>query len=493
MYKKILFLLLMVSSFLFGDEISQSSVATADSKSNACKKALLQAQEEALHQSGINIFTSIQMKQTVINDDEIKEIITDNLQKSYGYIRTISKKEKVTFDESTGYITCKVNGNFEVDTSKLKSQLLALSQKYDNQYEAESSKTKALREKNTLMQKYSILKDNITDTHTLHYKGSYNCGDNLGLRECEVQLQNKIKIFAKKELANEYNIESSLIKMDDIKLQNNIQSTTNYGLVVSYNGNVEANAASIKNPYIDEINSLNAFLGEEEIVDKDEEPKGPSFGEKFSETMSEVGDSIMERQYMLFYSSIGAGDFLFDWLDDAFDDCDSDYEVCHDKTQSDSSIEFYAQLTPNSPFMLKIGQGKASYKSSYNGYAYPQEHATEKNYSFDYNMIGLSVGDGDGEKNKGWIGVDIDYIMPSSVTGTSSSVTYDASTTRVTNVVHVKNIDPFVNFSVNIQYVPFNNDKNIIIRHFAIGTGLHYSSSEAMKGQWITLKAGIMF
>ena len=125
---------ILLTSSLYANKISQSSVATAESKGKACQQALLQAQKEALHQSGINIFTSFEKRQTMMNDNEIKNVINNSLQKSYGYITTISKDEKAEYNPNTGYITCEVNGNFEVDTSKLKSQLLALSQKYDNQY-----------------------------------------------------------------------------------------------------------------------------------------------------------------------------------------------------------------------------------------------------------------------------------------------------------------------------------------------------------------------
>ena len=492
MNKKTILGLLLILNFAYGDQISQIGVATASSKLEACQEALLQAQQEALHESGINIFTSISMKQTVINDVEIKKIITDDLQKSYGYITTISKNETTDYNSKTGYITCKVNGIFEVDTSKLKSQLLALSKKYNNQYEVESSRAKALREKNELMQKYSILKDNITRSHSFKYNGSYNCGDNLGLNECTNQLHKKIRNYMKKKLAKKYNIESSLINMDEIELKDDIQSTTMNGLIVKYNGMVEANALSVKNPYIDEINSLNAFLGEEEIYDEDTEPKGPSFGEKFTETMSDIGNSIAERQYMIFYSGFGAGDFLFDWM--AYDSYDSYDELSHSNKSQSSSIEFYAQLTPTSPFMLKLGQGTATYKitSSYDGYAYPTEHATDKDYSFDYYMVGLSVGDG--KKEEGWIGLDVDYIIPSASSGSISNVTYNDYARTVTSTTNInETINPFVNFSVNIQGAPFHDAENILIRHFAIGAGLHYSTNEAMKDQWITLKAGMIF
>jgi len=344
------------------------------------------------------------------------------------------------------------------------------------------------------MQKYSILKNNIKQFHTFNYHNSYNCGENLGLNKCKYQLEHKIKIFSKKELAKKYNINSSLLKMDEIKLQNNIQSSTTNVLIVTYNGKVQANALSVKNPYIDEINSLNAFLGEKKVFEEDakqvsihnlsfQKSRTPSFKKKFSETISNIGDSIIKRQYMLFYTSFGAGNFLFDWIDSN----DDSYWLSYSTKNKSSSIEFYAQLTPTSPFMLKLGQGKATYKStsSYNGYANPTEYATDKDYSFDYNLVGMSFGDG--RKYLGWLGADIDYIIPSPSTGKISSIEYNGNRKFIKNTTKMKEtIDPFFNFSINLQVAP---NKHL----FALGIGLHYSSNEAMKSQWITLKAGIVF
>jgi hypothetical protein len=285
MNKIIILGLFIFSNLIFASQISKSSIATANSKGKACSQALLQAQKEALEQSGINIFSTFESK-TTMSDDKIKKVIKNDIQSSYGYIKTISKPVEITkYNPITGHITCEVNASFEVDTSKLKSQLLAISKKYDNQYEDETSRAKALRNKNELIQKYSILKDNITNTHIFDYNGSYNCGDSLGLSKCKIQLQNKIRNFTKKELAKKYDIGSSLIKMDDVKLQNNIKTTTNYGLIVKYNGKVEAKASSVKNPYIDEINSLNAFLGANQIIDKTEKPKAPSLKKNYQKKM----------------------------------------------------------------------------------------------------------------------------------------------------------------------------------------------------------------
>lgn len=267
MYKKILFGLLIYSNSLFGNTIFQNSVATADSKSKACNLALLQAQKEALHQSGINIFTSFEKKQTIY-ENEVKDVINNSLQKSYGYITTISKDEKIQFDQKTGYITCEVYGKFNVDTTKLKSQLLALSQKYENQYQIEKNKTEALKRKNDLIKKYFTLKNNIIKTHTFNYNGKYYCGDTLSLVQCKQQLKNQIKDYYQKELGNRYNIESSLIQIAHTKLSNDIQIITNNGLIIQYDGKAEAKVLSLKNPYIDEIITLNAIIGKNDYIEK---------------------------------------------------------------------------------------------------------------------------------------------------------------------------------------------------------------------------------
>ena len=446
MNKKIVFGLLIFSNLIFGNEISQSSVATADSKSKACQKALLQAQKEALHQSGVNIFTSFEKKQTIMNDNEIKNVINNSLQKSYGYITTISKDEKTKYNPNTGYITCEVNGTFEVDTSKLKSQLLALSQKYDNQYENESSRARALREKNELMQKYFTLKDNITDTHTFNYSGSYNCGDSLGLNECKIQLQNKIKNFTKKELANKYDIESSLIKMDDIELQNDIQSTTNYGLVVKYNGKVEAKALSVKNPYIDEINSLNAFLGEKQIIDEDEESKGPSFGEKFSKNYNLfINNLSSRRQYIILNEYINI----------------SDYDL--EDTRINSSVSQFEYLIHwKKKYYFKLSIGNAKYTKSEGDWLYDDSFKTVEEYSYKFYSVGVSTFliQYYGGKSS----IDIDYIVPSS------------------DDIKINN---FFNLS-------WNNDW-IIANDIILGTGIVIGGEKAWKDNWWTFRLGMMF
>jgi uncharacterized protein (UPF0333 family) len=214
MLKNKIIVLLIVIDFTFGSMIIQTGIATAETKNKACQKALLLAQKEALQRAGINIFTSFEKKQTFMNDGKIKTIINNSFQKSYGFVKTSSKEEKVNFNPQTGYITCRVKGKFEVDTSKLKSQLLALSQKYNNQFEEENSKTKAIEEKNELLQKYNILKTNLLSTHSIDIgQISYNGGESLSLDECKKQLKRKIKTKFKNVLAKNYNISPSLIKI----------------------------------------------------------------------------------------------------------------------------------------------------------------------------------------------------------------------------------------------------------------------------------------
>lgn len=263
--------------------------------------------------------------------------------------------------------------------------------------------------------------------------------------------------------------------MDDIELQNNIQSTTNYGLVVKYYGTVEAKASSVKNPYIDEINSLNAFLGEKQIIDEDEEPKGPSFGERLSEKMSNIGNSIASRNYMIYYTSFGAGNFLIDWLDYEYTPC------CVSRTEEAkaSSIEIYIQITPDSKYSLKIGQGSASY--NYSNIDEYGPDSTEK-YSYDYKLIGMSLGDFN--RHEGAY-IDLDYIMPSNTEGESTSTTYSYSSSETTTTTKVEDISSFVNLSVNVY--------KVFVDKLTLSTGIHYSNEKAFKGNWITIKAGLKF
>lgn len=253
------------SNLLLGSEIKQSSAATADSKSKACQQALLQAQEKALHQSGINIFTKFEYKKT-ITDNQVKKIINTNLQSSYGSITTISKDEQVSFNQSTGYITCNVDGVFDVDTTKLKSQMLALSKKYENQYEEENRREKALEKKNILMQKYIALKNSITQSHTFHYAGNHGCSENITIKECKKQFNSKLTLFFKDKLSKKYNIDLKLITLADVKKLENFQSKVTDNITLSYDGKLNGKALSIENPYLNEINSINIFLGQKKIL-----------------------------------------------------------------------------------------------------------------------------------------------------------------------------------------------------------------------------------
>lgn len=488
---KILLIILIFSSLLFSNKISQKGIATASSKNKACQQALFHAQTEALHQSGINIFTSSEKKQTMMNNESIKNVINTSLQKSYGYISTISKKESTQYNSSTGYITCKVNGVFEVDTSKLKSQLLALSKKYDNQYETQNNKSKALKGKNELMQKYFILKNNITKIHTFHYSDSYDCGEHLSFNKCKIQLKTKIKTFTKKKLADKYDIDSSLIKMDNIKLKNNIKSTIKNGLSVQYNGKVDVKASSIQNPYIDEINSFNAYLGEKQIFTKNEyeEPESFELGEKISESMGSLADFFTSRKYKIFYTEIGGGDFLVDWFKE---DC-THGEVCNTNISGNYLTEIYMQITPISDYFIKLGKGKGKYKSTpiYDGVIYPLEKGTETEYSFAYDMIGLSMSfDYDAielsTSSDSTISLDLDYIIPSVTEGTKTNYSFNGDDrTLLDEVTTSDNIKPFLTINIT-QEIPL---KDFIV----VGIGLHYSSHESMGNQWITLKAGAVF
>jgi hypothetical protein len=413
--KKIILGLLIFSNLVFGNEISQSSVATAESQSKACSQALLQAQKKALEQSGINIFSTFESK-TIMSDNEVKKVVKNNLQSSYGYIKTISQNKKAKYNPNTGYITCKVNASFEVDTSKLKSQLLALRQKYDNEYEIETTKTRALKQKRALMKKYYALKDNITKKHTFNYDDSYNCGESLGLSDCKNKLKNKIKIFTKKELASKYDISSSLIKMDDIKLYNDIKSTTDDGLIVRYHGKVDAKASSVKNPYIDEINSLNTFLGEKQIINEVKQPKVASTNKKSSNSNNSIIEFFSSRkQYLILNDYINTED---DYSTSSFNWTESS-----DSSVSDN-VEYLIFL--KSKYYLKLGFGKASYKDSKKNYSGYGETATgyDKEYNYKFYSLGLSMLSNRKKNQFSQYSVDVDYMIPYSVTGYDKTYLY---------------------------------------------------------------------
>jgi hypothetical protein len=463
MLKNKIIVLLIVIDFTFGSMIIQTGIATAETKNKACQKALLLAQKEALQRAGINIFTSFEKKQTFMSDGKIKTIINNSLQKSYGFVKTISKKEKVNFNPQTGYITCQIKGKFEIDTSKLKSQLLALSQKYNNQLEEENSKTKAIEEKNELLQKYEILKNNLLSTHSINInKDSYNCGEFLTLNECKKELKEKIKTKFKNELAKKYNIDPSFIKVASIDLKNDIKVNYDDGLIVSYSGKVEGDVQSVKNPYIDEINSLNVFLGEKQIVDDNNEkitPKGPSFTEKLKSNYNNIVDFFSsKKQYFMINGFIN--------IKGSDHNSYGDYPHHHHNSHI-SQFEYLINL--KTKYYLKLTTGSASYKKTQTDENYDDDNYGEdivkEDYSYKYTSVGLSTmilqAEG-GSKSS----IDIDYVVPFSQEGT-------------------KKVGNFFN-------IVWNNDL-VITDNIVIGTGFVIGGEEAWKDNLWTVRLGIFF
>lgn len=483
--KMVLGLLIFVNS-IFADEVSQSAVATAESRSKACQQALLQAQKEALHQSGINIFTSFEKNEMITNNNEIKRVINNSLQKSYGYISIISKHEKTKYNPNTGYITCEVDGKFKVDTSKLKAQLLALSKKYENEYNSETSRAQALRKRNKLMQKYFILIDKITTTHIFDYNGYYNCGDNLTLNECKIQLKKKIKNFIKKKLADKYNIDSSLIKMDDIELKNDIQETIlNYGLVVKYSGKIEAKALSVKNPYIDEINSLNAFLGEKQIENEDEESKTTLFSEKLSKKYNAFTNSLKE-EYNVFSNYLSSRQqYLI--LSSSRDLHSSSYDYDWDKSRGTFISPYIEYLIYwKKKYYFKFGLGKRHYKKSktnYHGYdstAYGYD--IDDNYNFfTFGISTFLIQSGGGSK----LSFDVDYVIPYSVDYTNKRYVYKGQVETLESETKVNNIKAFFKISLNADIV--------VVDDIILGTGITSDGENVWKNYLWTVRLGMKF
>ncbi len=252
-------LFFLFTFFVLAKPISSFSSSTKDSKKEACEEATKQAQKEALEQSGINIFSSLNVKKILL-DKKIESIISHSIQSSYGLVKTKSKKETVSFNESTNQITCKIDGIFEVDTSSLKHQMKALKVKYDNIYKEEEQKKKDLEKKEKILKKYRKLMAKINKKHIFDYNGSYNCGDKIGLTECKSETKKDIKLFFKKKLAKKYHINSSDITISEIKYNKKLEIKSGGHFSVFYDGKISARVIKVKNPYsenaIDEKNKI---------------------------------------------------------------------------------------------------------------------------------------------------------------------------------------------------------------------------------------------
>jgi hypothetical protein len=508
-------LLFSVSLSLFGKEIYQSGSGTAESKTEACRIALENAQKEALYQSGINIFSVYEKRETV-SDEEIKKIINYNLQSSYGFVETVSKSEKFDFNFRTGYITCKVDGKFDVDTSKLKSQLSALSQKYENISNEESERAEKLAQKNRLLQKYQNLKDDLSSENSFYINDSYRCGESLGISQCKSELRGKISKTFQSKLANKYGVDSYLIKIGDLDLDSKIETTVRGTLIASYNGRVSGRATSVRNPYLDEINSLNAYLGERQIFESEEEDNSPSWYDGlgtsvWNGTKTVLGFPFRKGNRVLINRYWGEPTFLdedrdteyavFDYMGSSWN-C-GEYpgwktcEIDEDFRHVDYLFRVWTFEERKDRFaglFLKYGKGKAKVKNikkGFDGYEDGDQEGFHNDYSYDFDIYGVALSVANDLDMRGWgfaITVGADYITPYNFDGYTQKIEYIES--RYDYEVYEKEKipfkrDPFWNYYATFDWV--------LVEHFLAGVGLTISEDDPWSFNYLNYHIGYMF
>jgi hypothetical protein len=500
-------------SSISAQEIYQSGNGTAESKTEACRIALQNAQKEALYQSGINIF-SIYEKRERISNDEVKQIINYNLQSSYGFVKTVAKSEKFDFNFQNGMITCKVNGTFEVDTSKLKSQLSALSQKYENISNEEQERANKLEQKNQLLQKYQKLKIALTTEHSFYISENYYCGESLGVSQCKNELKKKVFKSFQKKLAIKHNVDEYLIKVNDIELNSDIQVKAVNGLSAFYSGQVTGKASSVRNPYLDEINSLNAYLGERQIYEKtEEEPEdnSPNFLQRTGSTIwngtKYIGNSIWngtgsilkfllpkKKDKIIFNVYTEKWIFGTDMMTrvDDYDECEY-FEKC-EFDESFLNVEYYIGFKR---FYLKLGLGQAEVKDKKLNYKDYGEDDTAEGYIYDYSYnfysVGLSVPIFYNKYYSGERGYDfsvnIDYVIPFDLQGTTQKFIYEdegccKDIKETAEEIKPFKQDPYINFSIT-------ND--IYRNQIVFGWGLMFSGDSQWNYHILNFRLGYMF
>jgi hypothetical protein len=172
----------------------------------------------------------------------------------------------------------------------------------------------------------------------------------------------------------------------------------------------------VKNPYIDEINSLNTFLGEKQIINEVKQPKVASTDKKSSNTDNSIIEFFSSRkQYLI----------LNDYMDvsDNYNPSSFDWTEVSDSTISDN-VEYLILL--KSKYYLKLGFGKASYKDSKTNYSgfWQTETGYDKEYSYKFYSLGLSMLSNRKKNQFSQYSFDVDYVIPHSVTGYDKTYLY---------------------------------------------------------------------
>ena len=114
--------LLVALSFLFIFASDYKSVGeyTADSKKEACDKALIFAKEDAMQQAGTFVSSQFNSFTTSTNAGQNFDKSNKLKQFSQGMTKLISKNEHVTTNDKTYQFTCKIDATFSVEVDKIK-------------------------------------------------------------------------------------------------------------------------------------------------------------------------------------------------------------------------------------------------------------------------------------------------------------------------------------------------------------------------------------
>ena len=253
--KKLLFMVGLVSLTLASD-ITATATATGDSKKSACSKAIDIAKEEALLEAGTNIFSTFSSTSSSNNDEYTEHI----RQSSFGLATLKDKQEHFNMLDD-GSIKCRVSAEFEVDTSRLKDELEAISAKHQAQKAINQAKIDSAKRLKTLTDKYDNLKSNLIKTHKFYYNGKQLCDEEVSVRDCTNKLKTKIKSKFLDSISDKYSVDSSKIESRFISFESDLDIKYSNALIISYSGDTKINISYISNPYIDEINELNVRLG----------------------------------------------------------------------------------------------------------------------------------------------------------------------------------------------------------------------------------------
>jgi len=105
---------------LFASTYNQSATVVAQSKNEACSKALSQAKEEALSQAGTLVINDFISKETLKNNKEYNSLSSSNIRTlSVGIVKVLNKQESVSVDKNYQFI-CSVNASFFIDEKEMK-------------------------------------------------------------------------------------------------------------------------------------------------------------------------------------------------------------------------------------------------------------------------------------------------------------------------------------------------------------------------------------